>query len=1510
MSPDPECPKDRDARWRRPPASEVPEVSEQLALIVGLAASAVPKLDNAAHDAESLGRLLREDFGFELLPAGKPLLEENAVIDTIRRCVEESLGDGTSATRWLFYFAGHGTVVGDQGFLVPAGADVKDPEQLLSLRWLVERALKSRCGQVLIVLDACHAGRALLRPKVDPWLNPDAPEDFGTVQVLAASGPYQKVVDGYGEGHSVFTQCLLEALDGRAGVHDDDGAIRFTPLSEHLAGEVERRLKEARVPDRQQLFGVTVRFGSAGHLHGEFRFQPRWPRLPPDLVQGLQPGDPRRLASLKKLAENFLANPRELLEAERLRWNLPLALHLALRGLPRTPLEDGWRTETPSAEPDWEVRQQQSRALGVLGRLDRAGNSDYGIADALLHLAVRDRDAAVRQAARKSLGRLLKRAEQTRLGRCLEALRGESARVLRRRLRHAQAQLPEYRRELRPLRRAGALFTRVALVAGVGWRGIARVRWRRRLALGFAVVALAVYVVTATGYYLGAGPRSEVMVYWGLPGLEGLPGLGKSVVVTDYSLRDLSNSAVVTQKRVVGTWLLPRDGAFGWGRQLAAELQPAEAALAWWRLGDLDRALNATRAAITATDRDGVRAAAYLAFQSGDAFESVLEQLLAALDVETNSVRDEALRALEILRQARPEETTTALQRLASRLESSPEPALIEAVSALGGETAGVVTALRSALALLEKDPDARTGRRLEAAAQRLLEAHPELTAEHLDDILRLSLQGAEGRRTLLDAAASSATSPGERRRTAAVLLHLLEEPGEPGRLSALGLLSPLLDGDSELIAQSAPVLVSLSGDSDPEIVLAAAGVVATLPAELLPGRNAFLDRLQEILRREARSKLRTRAIERLAALSGERTDQDVGRALLEAVEDDDTDVRGQALQSLVELALARRVDVTLLEPVLGTALRDRSPWVRQEAVVGALLLTDHLDALFEEAFALALAEIVSSQNAWQAAEGWGRTFARATPQAAERFGLRLLRELAAGNGDRQVLLRCFEQLVQSQPVVLSDLAPGLTFLFAAEEGLAADVRWRLNALRDAGIDLKPLGELFLVQLGSSSPLDRQAAAFALGVLAAGDSDLERRALSALRRAQADPDPVMRARIAGSLEALGRREQISGRVAELILSGLGDSHPEVRRSFARVLAEAAERVSLPMPLPPVLRAALADPSPAIRRYAARALALEARRGTSALAAEEDWLRERLIGEKDIPVRLRLGAALGAIAGEDPAPVEELTVLAGMALASGEEEQQLAAFSALRILAQARPNAARSVAWTLRGALPLSTPSLDRLVVLTLRDLGMAHPENGRVAVEALTSILLEVDDDRLHWHVIANGLRPLARLEPVLAPHVLQELERFLRRDTRRGDEQANPLHPRNRLLSEASSTWVEMMVAPAVEDPGILWQRMGSPERGDRHAALQVLELLVVDHPALVPELQADLEQRRRSWQPHVRMAATRALESIAILDKTCSRLDDPEAFERWQDVLRWLSDAPLRINVHEAVSRAQERR
>lgn len=1097
-------------------------MNEQVAVVAGIGQYPFGLLENAVSDAEGVHQVLCVDYGFSPGPPGGLLLDDKADLAALEEAVTASLDRAGADSRWLFYFAGHGHLERDEVYLIPFRGRAEDLETCLPLEWLVARALGSRAGEALIVVDACYAAQVLASDLKD-CIERDAAETRSTVQILASG--LQDVLDGGGGRHSVFTASLLEALGGWPAIHDDDdGAVRFSKLKDHLDREVELKFDELELDHRQQLVGATLSSGPGG----DFRLEPSRTLIPPDVVRAIrQDASPSRRRALAKL-ERFVRDQPAPSAA-----NVSLARRLVLEGRPRTAEVELW----PSPLDDLDPRVRW-RAARLLGRLEGGAARSRKSVKRLLSVALDDPRPAVRHEARKSLARVwgsvdppvATEADETPAPRRLRA-----AWASRWRRWSLRVTVPSCRRRLGLLARALAYATRGLLGMGHAARLYLESRWRRGLTFGAAAGLVLVYLYLGAHYFVSA-EGSQVVLRIGLSGFEALPGMGEIAVATGYNLGDLENPRDATEERLDGWWLSTRHGVRAWGPRLASRLDPAHAALAHWRLGDLETALAWLARDLGAGRKESVKPAAYVAFHSDDAFPSVVELLVEAL--ADHKLRDDVIEALEVLRTARPEAAAAAADRLRGAPEGSPE---------------------REAAAILEGED---------------------------------------------------------------------EEDG----------------GDETADPRTLPSLLAAVADADPE-------------------------------------------------------------------------VRGPALRSLVRRALDGDVDLATVESVLATALDERSPWIRKEAIHGVLLLADSSDSLFEAAFRLAV-QGLGSEWGWQYRDEYEELFRSSSPVAAARFGRRLLLYLLEEEPpvERDLLFVLVRGLVESHPRILQKWLPELT------------------------------------------DDDRRAAALMLGPLLAESPEPAARALDELEKALEERDAELRSRTAESLKWIAKRQgDLAPRAVGLLLGGLADSEPAVRASFAEALASAAraDTARLPVSQLVALRRAMADEDPAVRRDAARALALFGKRQRRELAETVDWVRERLAREAESRVRLELAAALGTLAGEDPEVVDEVAGIVRSELRSGEA---YSGFRALEEVADAHPGRSRQAVRLLLDLEDLVEPTQRVELVRAIGRIGFHHESGARAALAGLGSYL-EEDDADLRFEAIHNGIEPIARFHPSLRSEVLRVLE-------------------------------------------------------------------------------------------------------------------------------------------------------
>jgi Caspase domain len=244
-----------------PKIANLPAIERKVALLIGEAdyRGPIPKLGSPLKDIEEIGRLYREQFGYEV-----QLLRDTdkaTIVRALNRLIVQS-GPNDSVT---VFFAGHGYVVEKtgRGYWIPARASADDPTGWISNQDIGRVLHNIPAKQVLLVSDSCYSGTltrdAKLR-KNDVLHDPAAVLGRRSVTVLTSGGD-EPVADAGKDGHSVFAWHLLRSL---ANVQKWTSGV---DVYEQLAGAVQQDF-----PQEPQ-YGAAI---GAGHQRGgDFLFEVR-----------------------------------------------------------------------------------------------------------------------------------------------------------------------------------------------------------------------------------------------------------------------------------------------------------------------------------------------------------------------------------------------------------------------------------------------------------------------------------------------------------------------------------------------------------------------------------------------------------------------------------------------------------------------------------------------------------------------------------------------------------------------------------------------------------------------------------------------------------------------------------------------------------------------------------------------------------------------------------------------------------------------------------------------------------------------------------------------------------------------------------------------------------------------------------------------------------------------------------------------------------------------------------
>jgi WD40 repeat protein len=212
-------------------------------------------LNYARPDAESFMRIIDEQsktlFDNIVLHT---LFDDQASKGNILRKLEDLAGQVQPQDVFIFYYAGHGSMVDNRFFFIPTeGARLYDLSALqseaLEASVLQEKFKSIKALKQLIVMDACQSGasvellaaRGAAEEKAIAQLSRSA-----GIHVMASAGSEQFATEFTELGHGLFTYLLIEALGGAADGAPKDGKVTIYELKSYLddqVPEMTRRLK-------------------------------------------------------------------------------------------------------------------------------------------------------------------------------------------------------------------------------------------------------------------------------------------------------------------------------------------------------------------------------------------------------------------------------------------------------------------------------------------------------------------------------------------------------------------------------------------------------------------------------------------------------------------------------------------------------------------------------------------------------------------------------------------------------------------------------------------------------------------------------------------------------------------------------------------------------------------------------------------------------------------------------------------------------------------------------------------------------------------------------------------------------------------------------------------------------------------------------------------------------------------------------------------------------------------
>lgn len=210
----------------------------------------VPTLQYPVADANAVTKSLKERSGKLYEPGLTVRLEDQqiskkSVAGAIDRLLRE-LSDARPDDLLVVFLAGHGLAIDNQYYFITFDAKEESVKEIC-IRWDELRRLSALPCRKLFLLDTCHSGNVLpinidgdqhLKAMVRPLKQDE-------ILVLSATDVGQLAVEFEALGHGIFTQCLLEALDGKAAAADR-GQVNLRELVDYVEKEVPIRTAKVR----------------------------------------------------------------------------------------------------------------------------------------------------------------------------------------------------------------------------------------------------------------------------------------------------------------------------------------------------------------------------------------------------------------------------------------------------------------------------------------------------------------------------------------------------------------------------------------------------------------------------------------------------------------------------------------------------------------------------------------------------------------------------------------------------------------------------------------------------------------------------------------------------------------------------------------------------------------------------------------------------------------------------------------------------------------------------------------------------------------------------------------------------------------------------------------------------------------------------------------------------------------------------------------------------------------
>jgi uncharacterized caspase-like protein len=264
-------------------AESIAPIGHRWAVVIGVSEyqdNRIPGLRYGERDAQTLYQWLTAADGGRFAPDDtKLLLGREATLRNMKEALNEWLRRAQPEDLVLIYFSGHGAPESpdhsENLFLLPYDTDSDKIASTAFPMWDIETALKRfiQARKVVVITDACHAGGvgdayagrkgiSIEDNRVNQGLQSLASVNDG-VAVITSAGSRQlsQESERWGNGHGVFTYCLLKGLQGGAD-YNKTGRVTLGELIPYVSEQVRRETNGAQSPEVAGKFDPALSMGN------------------------------------------------------------------------------------------------------------------------------------------------------------------------------------------------------------------------------------------------------------------------------------------------------------------------------------------------------------------------------------------------------------------------------------------------------------------------------------------------------------------------------------------------------------------------------------------------------------------------------------------------------------------------------------------------------------------------------------------------------------------------------------------------------------------------------------------------------------------------------------------------------------------------------------------------------------------------------------------------------------------------------------------------------------------------------------------------------------------------------------------------------------------------------------------------------------------------------------------------------------------------------------------------